>query len=308
MAGGPVDWFFSVLSALTLVTCPAVFESRDELTSAVADWLKKSNVADRSTRKYGPIRDWDVSLVSDMSNMFRFANSFNGNLSKWDVSKVTDIAGMFRGAESFNNDISQWDVSQVVDMGRMFDSAVSFNGDISKWDVSKVIYMKETFYVAKSFNTDISKWDVSNVNYMTWMFYGAESFNGDISNWDVSVVTDMSYMFYNAVSFNGDISKWDLSTVTDMSRMFYGAKSFSHTLCSEPWVTSAAAKALMFEGSPGSISTGICGLYSTVIILILFPNFFIPKFSHPVPHATVYLVYPHPPRFIHTSAMSANLL
>ncbi|MFB1018809.1 MAG: BspA family leucine-rich repeat surface protein, partial [Flavobacteriales bacterium] len=46
------------------------------------------------------ISNWDVSNVTDMSNMFT-VESFNGDLSKWDVSNVTNMSGMFAFAESF---------------------------------------------------------------------------------------------------------------------------------------------------------------------------------------------------------------
>ena len=42
----------------------------------------------------GPIADWDVSSVTDMSNLFHGAQWFNGDLSKWDVSRVMDMSGL----------------------------------------------------------------------------------------------------------------------------------------------------------------------------------------------------------------------
>ena len=59
------------------------------------------------------------------------ANKFNADLSKWDVSRVTNMDYMFRFASSFNGDISKWDVSSVTSMVRMFFEASSFNGDLS---------------------------------------------------------------------------------------------------------------------------------------------------------------------------------
>ena len=86
-------------------------------------------------------------------------------------------------------------------------------------------------------------------------------FNGDISRWDVSRVTDMSFMFWSATSFNGDISEWDVSSTTNMDHMFMGSTSFKHQLCGATWVNSKASKMLMFEGSPGSISSTVCRGY-----------------------------------------------
>ena len=169
----------------------------------------------------------DLSGVTDMSGMFAYADSFNGDISEWDVSGVTDMSGMFFEATSFNGDISEWDVSGVTDMSQMFDYATSFNGDVSEWDVSGVTGMSYMFSNARSFNSDLSSWDVSGVTDMKRMFFGADSFNGDISEWDVSGVTDMFWMFSEAFYFNQPLSPWDVSGVTDMSRMFAYAYAFN---------------------------------------------------------------------------------
>ena len=42
---------------------------------------------------YGPIADWDTSLVTDMSHLFFQKNTFNANISAWDVGKVTTMQG-----------------------------------------------------------------------------------------------------------------------------------------------------------------------------------------------------------------------
>ena len=45
--------------------------------------------------KYIDISDWDVSSVTDMSNMFECCESFNQDLSKWNVLNVTNKTDMF---------------------------------------------------------------------------------------------------------------------------------------------------------------------------------------------------------------------
>ena len=105
---------------------------------------------------YGPIAEWKVSSINDMSHMFSSETSasaavFNADIGKWDVSSVTAMTAMFLGAESFNGDISKWDVSRVTTMYGMFRKATLFNGNISKWDVSMVTNMDFMFLDAKSF-------------------------------------------------------------------------------------------------------------------------------------------------------------
>ena len=40
---------------------------------------------------YQGVETWDVSLITDMSKLFKKHPSFNQPLEKWDVSNVTDI-------------------------------------------------------------------------------------------------------------------------------------------------------------------------------------------------------------------------
>jgi len=37
---------------------------------------------------YGHISEWDVSSVTNMSEMFKFANNFKCDISSWDVSSL----------------------------------------------------------------------------------------------------------------------------------------------------------------------------------------------------------------------------
>lgn len=172
----------------------------------------------------------DLSQVTDMSNMFDYAASFNHDIGNWNVSNVTDMSYMFYHTDSFDQDISGWDVSSVTDMSSMFSLAASFNHDIGNWNVSNVTNMENMFYRASSFNQDIGSWTVSSVTDMSYMFFFASFFDQDISGWTVSNVTDMSGMFSYATSFDQDIGGWTVSNVTAMSGMFNNADSFNQNL------------------------------------------------------------------------------
>ena len=102
----------------------------------------------------------DLSEVADMTNMFRKASSFDGDLSSWDVSQVTDMSGMFTSATAFDGDVSPWDVSSVTDMSIMFTLASSFNGDLSSWNVSSATGMGHMFLAANSFQQNLGNWYV----------------------------------------------------------------------------------------------------------------------------------------------------
>ena len=233
-----------------------------ELKSAVTECLKLFPKGHCTDGPHGPIDEWDVSSVTDMSRIFSNANLFAGDISEWDVSSVTDMGGIFSYAKVFNGDISNWDVSKVRDMSDMFRYAKSFNSELSNWDVSRVTDMPGMFRYARSFDGDISEWDVSNVRDMSGMFRRAESFVGPVSDWDVSSVVLMTAMFRYALSFNDDISDWDVSNVVHMDQMFWDATSFEQELCGAAWINSRASKVVMFMGSLGSISGLVCTDYT----------------------------------------------
>jgi surface protein len=102
-----------------------------------------------------------TSGITDMSNLFGGASSFNGNIGSWDTSSVTNMSDLFAGASSFNGNIGSWDTSSVTTMEYMFNGATAFNQWIGAWDTSNVQFMNNMFQNAMVFNQDLSGWCVS---------------------------------------------------------------------------------------------------------------------------------------------------
>ena len=105
--------------------------------------------------KQFPIGTWDVTRVTDMSNLFengsRYIDIFEGNeyildstnfntdintkiynlftypYKAWDTRNVTSMKAMFKGASVFNKSISKWNTYNVLNMESMFEDATYFN-------------------------------------------------------------------------------------------------------------------------------------------------------------------------------------
>ena len=65
----------------------------DTLGRIVDDILgTDSSKKELATKTYGPIENWDVSAVTDISFLFFNKKTMNADLSSWDVSGVTTMA------------------------------------------------------------------------------------------------------------------------------------------------------------------------------------------------------------------------
>merc|ERR1712151_176851 len=87
-----------------------MYEALDDsnIKTAVNLWFD-----DRSTAEsiYDKIKCWNVSMVTNMHDLFGFWRSFNEDIKWWDVSNVIDMSFMFYWASSFDQDLDSWDVS-----------------------------------------------------------------------------------------------------------------------------------------------------------------------------------------------------
>ena len=103
--------------------------TRGELIEAIMYYCQHQRLG---KLRYGQIGTWDVSKITDMSNLFSYnCVDFNEDISNWDVSNVTNMHGMFMYAHKFNGMLVNWNVSKVTDMSFMFYDALEFNQDIN---------------------------------------------------------------------------------------------------------------------------------------------------------------------------------
>ena len=213
-----VNAFQGTLHEVSMHDCGGRFTDKATLQSAVDACLLAvpSGCAE--------ISDYDVSLVTDMSELFKDKAEFNADISAWNTSQVTDMNNMFGNAFAFNQDIGSWNTAQVTSMNAMFRGATAFNQDIGSWNTGQVTSMGGMFYDAWAFNGAVVTWNTAQVTDMADVFRHAAAFNQDISSWNTSQVTDMRYMFKEAAAFYQDITGWSDASLT--TEMFAGATAW----------------------------------------------------------------------------------
>ncbi|MEO1030593.1 MAG: BspA family leucine-rich repeat surface protein, partial [Bacteroidota bacterium] len=67
----------------------------------------------------------DLSVVASLSGMFKNCTNLQGTatFNTWGTSKVSDMSEMFSGATSFDQNLGDWDLSSLTDAADMFNSA-----------------------------------------------------------------------------------------------------------------------------------------------------------------------------------------
>jgi surface protein len=177
-----------------------------------------------------PIGNWNTASVTNMYRMLCYATVFNQSIGNWNTGAVTNMEQLFGNAWAFNQPINNWNTASVTNMYSLFSSATAFNQPIGSWNTSAVTNMSLMFVEATSFNQPIGTWNTSAVTNMSYMFYGASAFNQPIGSWNTSAVTNMYEMFNFASVFNQPIENWNTASVTNMGWMFVGANAFNQSL------------------------------------------------------------------------------
>ena len=65
------------------------FTTNDQLRGAVHLWCAASTPAEGDALSYGPISEWNTSLITDMSYVFDDRITCNPPIGSWDTSQVT---------------------------------------------------------------------------------------------------------------------------------------------------------------------------------------------------------------------------
>eukprot|EP00392_Amoebophrya_sp_AT5.2_P009772 g9800.t1 len=199
--------------------------------------------------KYGPLRIWDLSLLSDLRSLLPNCRSdmarqgwpillpdeleiFSADVSGWDVSGATDLSDMLHGCRRFNSDVSAWDVSKAENFAYMFCSCAEFDQNLAAWNVGNGVNFSGMFANCWKFDQDLASWNVGNGVDFAQMFSLCVKFDQNLAAWDVGNGVDFSEMFQCCHSFNRNLDPWDVAKAVTMRAMFARCYAFNQPLSS----------------------------------------------------------------------------
>ena len=103
-----IFWFFFLKFSILWI---CKIRDRKLLSSQIV-WITRGMFKDAKLF-HGNVRNFDMSAITDFSEIFMNAARFNKDLSSWDVRKATTLKSLFHGAACFNQNLSSWDIQSV---------------------------------------------------------------------------------------------------------------------------------------------------------------------------------------------------
>ena len=163
----------------------------------------------------GDLRNWDVSNISIMDDMFKDCNLFLGRgLENWKskFQQLKSITGMFENCTHLcTENVQDWDVTGVYKMTRCFANCTQLTN--LNWTTEAVDKMDGMFSdCSKLVNVHFTH--VTKVKNTENMFKNCTNFIGaGLESWNVSQLQHMAGMFINCTNLAVDLSHWQLSSV-----------------------------------------------------------------------------------------------
>lgn len=194
----------------------------------------------------------DTRNATTMANMFNFDKALaNISVTTWNVSKVTDMSNMFYCCDSLpsidlkpntctakdgSGQYTAWNTASLKNTSGMF---MDYGGenhalntvDTTGWDTSKLEDTSYMFMECRGLTAvkGIESWNVSSLKDANNMFQDCQSLQTiNVSNWNTASLENTSVMFGSCKALKSiDISKWDMSKVTKSNAMFVYCESFT---------------------------------------------------------------------------------
>ncbi len=194
----------------------------------------------------------DTRNATTMADMFNFDKKLaNISVTTWNVSKVTDMSNMFYCCDSLpsidlkpntctakdgSGQYTAWNTASLKNTSGMF---MDYGGEnhalttvnTTGWNTSKLEDTSYMFMECRGLTAvkGIESWNVSSLKDAHNMFQDCQSLQTiNVSNWNTASLENTSVMFSSCHSLRSiDITKWDMSKVTKSNAMFSYCKSFT---------------------------------------------------------------------------------
>jgi len=195
---------------------------------------------------YGPLATWDVSYVTNMTDLFQDPTKVP-DITNWDMSNVVHADRMLLNS-GFTQRIDNKDLSSLQTANDMMPT--NYGGHLCGKHFLRVCEALVRKYKALGDTDALKDIDCANrvgfngmglcltstvpegesasvIKQAVNHYYGTDAQNaaiidrhGEMSEWDVSQVQNMRGLFINNRNGIPPLAKWDTSSVTDMQSMF----------------------------------------------------------------------------------------
>lgn len=179
------------------------------------------------------ITGWNVSNVTDMTQMFAGCTTYDQPMDLWNVAKVTEFVGMFQNCKMLNKSINAWVMTKATDLSYMFAGCTSYNQPMDRLRPAGNTAINASYMLqgCTSFNSPIAGFIQTNIKLLTSMLADCILFNQDMSGVSFGNNVDITGMFDGCKAFNGLLgSKWFDKTFAGVSTLFRGCTVFNQPI------------------------------------------------------------------------------
>ena len=210
---------FSNLTALKTVSNTDLLDTRNATT--MADMFSSNEALANIS-----VSTWNVSKVTDMSNMFLYCDSLPSIDLKKNTCTAKDGSGQY----------AAWNTAALKNTSKMF---MDYSGqkhalttvDATGWDTSKLEDASYMFMECRGLTAikGIEDWNVDSLKDAQNMFQDCQKLQTiNVANWNTASLKNASVMFSSCKALRSiDISKWDMSKVTSSGAMFSYCESLT---------------------------------------------------------------------------------
>ena len=210
---------FSNLTALKTVSNTDLLDTRNATT--MADMFSSDEALANIS-----VSTWNVSKVTDMSNMFLYCDSLPSIDLKKNTCTAKDGSGQY----------AAWNTAALKNTSKMF---MDYSGqkhalttvDATGWDTSKLEDASYMFMECRGLTAikGIEDWNVDSLKDAQNMFQDCQKLQTiNVANWNTASLKNASVMFSSCKALRSiDISKWDMSKVTSSGAMFSYCESLT---------------------------------------------------------------------------------